>query len=66
MILAAANEGVATCWIAAFHLDVLRSALGLAADEKVFTITPLGYPRAGETGTREKERKPLSEVARFL
>jgi nitroreductase len=66
MILAAANEGVATCWIAAFHLDVLRSALGLADDEKVFAMTPLGYPRAGEPGTREKKRKPLSEVVRFL
>jgi nitroreductase len=66
MILAAANEGVATCWIAAFHLDVLRSALGLAADEKVFAMTPLGYPRAGEMGAREKKRKPLSEVVRFL
>ena len=66
MILAATNEGVATCWIAAFHLDVLRSALGLEVDEKVFAMTPLGYPRAGETGTREKNRKPLSEVVRFL
>jgi nitroreductase len=66
MILAAANEGVGTCWIAAFHNDILRSALGLAADEKVFAITPLGYPRAGEAGTREKIRKPLSEVAKFL
>lgn len=66
MILAATNEGVATCWIAAFHLDVLRPALGLADDEKVFAITPLGYPREGEPGTREKKRKPLSEVVRFL
>jgi nitroreductase len=66
MILAAANEGVASCWIGAFHLDVLRPALGLAADEKVFAITPLGYPRTGEPGTREKKRKPLSEVVRFL
>ncbi len=66
MVLAAANEGVGSCWIAAFHLDLLRSALGLEAGEKVFAITPLGYPRAGEPGTREKKRKPLSEVARFL
>lgn len=66
MILAAANEGVASCWIAAFHLDVLRPALGLASDERVFAITPLGYARAGDSGTREKKRKPLSEVARFL
>ena len=66
MILAATNEGVGTCWIAAFHLDLLRPALGLADDEKVFAMTPLGYPRAGETGTREKTRKPLSEIVRYL
>jgi nitroreductase len=66
MILAAANEGVGTCWIAAFHNDILRAALGLAADERVFAMTPLGYPRAGETGTREKSRKPLSEVVKYL
>jgi len=66
MILAATNEGVGTCWIAAFHNDILRPALHLADDERVFAITPLGYPRAGEPGTREKNRKPLSEVARFL
>lgn len=66
MILAATNEGVGTCWIAAFHLDILRGALGLAADEKVFAMTPLGYPRSGETGTREKTRKPLTEVVKFI
>jgi nitroreductase len=66
LILAAANEGLATCWIAAFHLDLLRPALGLADDEKVFAITPLGYPRAGEAGTREKSRKPLSEIVKYL
>jgi nitroreductase len=66
MILAAASEGVGTCWIAAFHNDILRSALGLADDERAFAMTPLGYTRAGETGTREKNRKPLAEVVKYL
>lgn len=66
MILAAANEGLGSCWIAAFHNDVLRRALELAPDDKLYAITPLGYPRAGEPGTREKSRKSLSEIVRYL
>lgn len=66
LILAAANEGVGSCWIAAFHNDVLRKALALAPEEKLYAITPLGYARAGEPGTREKTRKPLAEIARYL
>ena len=46
MILAAENEGVGSCWIAAYDPIVLRSALGLART-RVYAITPLGYPRAG-------------------
>lgn len=66
LVLAAANEGVGSCWIAAFHNDVLRRALALAPDEKLYAMTPLGYPRAGEPGTREKSRKPLAEIVKYL
>ena len=66
MILAAENEGVGTCWIAAFDPAVLRKALGLAEDELVFCITPLGYPRQGWERKKERPRKTLSEAAQFL
>ncbi len=66
MILAAENEGVGTCWVAAYEPPVLRSALGLAADERVYAITPLGYPRPGYTRKIKKERKALSEVVTYL
>jgi nitroreductase len=66
MILAAENEGVGTCWIAAYDPDALREALGLGKEERVFSITPLGYPRPGYERKAEKQRKSLEEIARFV
>lgn len=66
MILAAENEGVATCWIAAFKPDVLFRAIGLQPDEMVYAITPLGYLPAGMSKKRNKQRKPLADVVRYL
>lgn len=65
MILAAANEGVGTCWIAAFDPAVLRNALGLKTDEHVFAFTPLGHPRPGWVSPQKKARKAASEVFEF-
>lgn len=66
MILAAESEGVGTCWIGAYDPDVLRGALELKAGERVFSITPLGYPRAGFRKKGDKKRKPLEEVAQIV
>lgn len=65
MILAAAFEGVGSCWIAAFDRDILYSALGLTEDEEIFTFTPLGYP-SPDAQPVPKTRKPLDEVTVFL
>ncbi len=66
MILAAESEGVGTCWIAAFDAKELRAALSLAEHERVFAITPLGYPRPGFKKRGRKERRPLSEVLQIV
>jgi nitroreductase len=66
MILAAENEGVGTCWIAAFDPSVLRKALNLSDHEKVFAITPLGYPRKGFIRKANKIRKELKEIVRYI
>jgi nitroreductase len=66
MVLAAENEGVGACWIAAFDLAVLRSALGLVSDEKVYAICPLGYPKPGFSKKGQKQRKALNDVVRYL
>lgn len=65
MILAAAYEGVGSCWIAAFDPAVLHDAIGLGPDEVVFAFTPLGYAAADYTPV-VKNRKPLDETVEFL
>ena len=62
MVLAAENEGVATCWIIAFDYPGLREVLNLNENEVVFCITPLGYPKEGFKKHGNKKRKPLEEV----
>ncbi|HPY68023.1 MAG TPA: nitroreductase family protein [Bacteroidales bacterium] len=66
MILAAENEGVATCWIGAFDPTILREALDIPANQVIFGITPLGYPKAGYEKSGIKQRKPLDDIVEYL
>jgi len=66
IILAAANEGVGTCWIANFDPNILKNVLNLSDDEKVYGITPLGYPIEGEVYDENKIRKSIKEIVEFL
>ena len=62
LILAAANLGLGTCWVAAFHVEAARSVLQLPEEAEPVIFTPLGYP-ADQPGP--KTRKPLSELVRY-
>ena len=66
MILAAENEGVGSCWVASFDPTALRTALTLTSDERVYAVTPLGYPRSGFAKKGQKQRKTLQEVVKYL
>ncbi len=66
MILAAANEGVGTCWIIAFDYDKLAKAVGLKENEVIYCITPLGYPHDGFQKKGQKIRKSLEKVVRWI
>lgn len=66
IILAAENEGVATCWIAAFKPEVLTNALKLTENEVIFAITPLGYPKKGYLKNNIKQRKELGEILKII
>ena len=66
MVLAAENEGVATCWVSNFEPGVLRAALSFSSEDRVYAITPLGYPRPGFTKKGQRQRKALSEVVKYL
>jgi len=62
LILAAADQGLGTCWIAAFNVEAARSVLGLPEEAEPVVFTPLGYP-ADQPGP--KTRKPLNELVRY-
>lgn len=62
LVLAAAELGLGTCWIAAFDPDAAQDVLGLPTEAVPVVFTPLGYP-ADTPGV--KNRKPLSELVRY-
>jgi nitroreductase len=66
LIMAATQEGLGTCWIAAFEPEKLASALKLEEDEVVYAITPLGYPSEEPLVAKEKTRKELDDMVEWL
>lgn len=62
LILAAANLGLGTCWVAAFNVGAARELLKLPDEVEPLVFTPLGYPDAQP---EPKERKPLSDLVRY-
>lgn len=66
LILAAENEGIGACWIAAYNPLILRQALNIKEDEQVFGIIPLGYPKSGFKKELNKNRKNLEDIVEFL
>jgi nitroreductase len=62
LILAAANLGLGTCWVAAFDVDVAREVLNLPDEVEPIAFTPLGYPA---DAPKPKERRPLAELVRY-
>jgi nitroreductase len=61
VVLAAAEEGLGTCWIAAFNPVAAREVLGLPADVIPSAFTPLGHPADSPA---QKKRKLLPELVR--
>lgn len=57
--LAAAAEGLGTCWIGAFYQDAAREALDVPENCQVVALMPLGYPADTPTA---KRRKPLDAI----
>ncbi|MGE5593900.1 MAG: nitroreductase family protein [Betaproteobacteria bacterium] len=57
--LAAASEGLGTCWIGAFSQPKAREVLGVPDHYKIVALMPLGYPA---DSPRPKVRKPLKDI----
>ncbi len=62
MILAAANEGLGTCWIGAFVEQDVKNILQVPEDVRVMALTPIGYP-AEEP--KDRGRKAPKEIISY-
>ena len=62
LMLAAANEGLGTCWIGSYKEPDVKRLLKIPDGVKVIALTPLGYP-AQEPVARP--RKPLDEIISY-
>ena len=67
LMLAAANEGVDSCWLNCIDLEMTHSVFNLPDNEEVLMILDLGYATPG-TGplSNHGKRKPLSETVTYL
>jgi nitroreductase len=61
LILAAANLGLGTCWVAAFDPVATRQAFAIPQGVDPIALTPLGYPADKPL---PKQRKPLDALVR--
>ena len=67
MILAAADEGVDSCWINFLDPDKAKEALGLPENEEVLMFMDLGYAAEGAGPLpNHSNRKDLSETVTYL
>lgn len=67
MILAAADEGVDSCWINNFDPEKLKASLGLPENEELLMLMDLGYAAEGAGPLpNHGSRKPLEETVSYL
>lgn len=67
LTLAAANEGVDSCWLNYFDPDKLAKDLGLPENEEIVMALDLGYAKEGAGPLpNHSNRKPLSETVAWI
>ena len=67
LILAAADEGVDSCWLNFFDPEKLEAELGLPENEEILMLLDLGYAAEGAGPlANHTNRKDLSETVTYL
>jgi len=61
VMLAAAEQGLGTCWVGWFDEQRARKALGVPDHVRVVALTPVGYP---DEAPDPRPRKSLGEIVR--
>ena len=63
LILAAAAEGLGTCWICAFEIEKMNKALNILPPWQALVISPLGYEN---NPGRQPEKKETAEIFKLI
>ena len=67
MMLAAADEGVDSCWLNFFDPDKMAEVLGLPENEEILMLLDLGYAAEGAGPLpNHGSRKPLAETVSYI
>lgn len=67
LMLAAANEGVDSCWLNCVHIDDLHKDLGLPENEEILMLLDLGFgAEDAKPLANHFSRKPLTETVSYL
>lgn len=62
--LRAAEEGLGTCWIEAFHQKQMKKILEIPDEYKIICMMTIGYPKE-PLRKAEKDRKSLEEIITY-
>jgi nitroreductase len=65
LILAARNEGLATCWVGAFYDKKVAKIINVPDDVDVVMVVPLGYPALKSAFRETSGRKHLKDICFF-
>lgn len=65
MSLAAADEGIGTCWIGAFDPPSVKSILGIPEEVGVFMLMPFGYPAENPPARPRRTREEVYTFDRY-
>lgn len=60
LCLAAAEQGLGTCWVCNFDVPVCREVMQLPEQFEPVALIPIGYPAV--QALPDKKRKPLEEI----
>ena len=63
--LQAAELGIGTCMIGWFNEKALKKSLNIPKNKKIDVVISMGY-KAENLKPREKKRKPLEQISRYL
>jgi nitroreductase len=63
LLLAAAAEGLGTCWICAYEVEKMNKKLNILPPWTALAISPLGYP---DEDPGKIKRKTISKIFKIL